>query len=632
MALQSLRDALASQRWLAYVVVGALGLIFAAWGAYGIVNFNVGQTTYAAEAGGQTVSLDDARREWLSYQEQAHLGNVDLPPAVTAELQNQVLEGLIRRALIAERTQKLGYRVTEQDLTEAIRQEPAFQFNGQYSPEIAKAALAQSGMSLDAYEDTLRSRLESEQLEGGIQESEFVTPAELEREHALQSQEREVRYAVLPADKYEPTAPPSDAAVQAYYKFHQQDFMQPEWAHLEYGELSLEQLMAKVNVSDADLKAAYDKQKARLEQPERRHAHHILITVGKGGDAAAKKLAEEVLAQAKAGKDFGELAKKYSQDPGSAQNGGDLGWADRTAYVKPFADALFSMSPGEIRGPVKTEFGYHIIRLDAIQAGKTKSVEEAKPELEAQIRKDRATDEFGDIQEKLQSGMEEPGASLDALVKEFGLQKGEVARFLRGAGGAPLGAASEVQDIVFGDSPVQVGHMGGPVILGNDKLVIVKVLDRHPRAPKPLAEVRDTIVAAIKKEQGTEAAMKVAEAARAKLIAGTAFDDVLKELKVPADPARFVSRNDPSILPELRQAAFQAPKPEGKPVYETVRLDSGGAAVLEVTRIRIPPPDKSKAISAAEQAAEREGLADSMAYELEVRRTAKVVKNPNAFQ
>ncbi len=151
--------------------------------------------------------------------------------------------------------------------------------------------------------------------------------------------------------------------------------------------------------------------RARLNVPEKRHARHILVT-GKD-DATALALAQQVWPQAKGGKDFGELAKQYSQDPGSAHNGGDLGWSERGAFVAPFADALFSMKVGEIRGPVKTQFGYHIIRLDEVQAGKGKTFEEARADLEAQLRRDRATDRFGEIQEQLQSKLAEPGADLD---------------------------------------------------------------------------------------------------------------------------------------------------------------------------------------------------------------------------
>src|SRR6202012_2551693 len=191
-------------------------------------------------------------------------------------------------------------------------------------------------------------------------------------------------------------------------------------------------------------------------------------------DAADKKLADEVYAQAKAGKDFAQLAKQYSKDPGSADKGGDLGWADRTMFVGPFSDALFGMAGGDTHAPAKTQYGYHIIRRQEIQAGKTKTFEEARPELEADLRKNLATDRFGEVQEQLQTQMEQPGATFEGLAKEFKLQTGDVAQFQRGAGGAPLGAAQPIQDLVFGDTPLASGHIGGPVLLGDDRLVMVK--------------------------------------------------------------------------------------------------------------------------------------------------------------
>ncbi|TLY57313.1 MAG: hypothetical protein E6K52_14740 [Gammaproteobacteria bacterium] len=388
-----------------------------------------------------------------------------------------------------------------------------------------------------------------------------------------------------------------------------------ESAHLQYAELRLDQLAAQQSVSDADLHAAYDKEKNRFEVPEKRHGRHILIPAGKD-EAAARKQADEVFAQAKAGKDFSQLAKQYSQDPGSAKNGGDLGWAERNSFVGPFGDALFSMTAGEIRGPVKTQFGYHIIRLDEVQQGKTKSFDEARPELESQLRRDRATDRFGETQEQLQSKL------------------GEAAQFVRGAGGPPLGAAQPLQDMVFGDSPLGIGHLGGPVLLGDDRLVIVKVLEHRKPQVKPLAEVRDGIVAVMRKQRGTDAALKAAQAARAKLEAGTSFDDVAHELSVPADPARFIGRGDPSVPAQVREAVFAAPKPGDKPVYRAVKLEKGGAALVAITKVRsgAGEPNKDFEGARARQEAARHGEGDAVAYVEEIRRTADVRKNPKAFE
>jgi peptidyl-prolyl cis-trans isomerase D len=635
--LQRIGDALKGSkhhRWLAYFVVVALSLVFIAWGAFGIVNLGVGASNYAAEADGTKISLEEARNAWLRQQAmwQQRLRGAELPPQMREQLQNDTLEGLIDSALMKERTEKLGYRVSEEELREAIQEERAFQIDGKYSPEAAKAALAQAGLPLEVFESQLRTDVRRTHLEGGIRISNFLTPAESARLRALEDQQREVRYLVLSVEKYSAGVKVDDAAIEAYYKAHQGQYLTPESDRLEYAELRLETLAAQQTISDSDLHEAYDKAKSHLLVPEKRRAHHILIT-GKD-DAAALAQAQQVLAQAQAGKDFGALAKQYSQDPGSAQNGGDLGWAERASFVGPFADALFGMQVGEIKGPVKTQYGYHIIRLDEVQAAKGKSFEEARADLEAQLRRDRATDRFGEIQEQLQAKLAEPGADLNALAQEYHLEHGEITNFIKGPGGAPLGSAAQLQEVVFADPPVAAGRIAGPVLLGDDRLVAVKVLEHRAPQPQPLSAVRDGIVAAITKDAATQAALKAAQSARAQLQAGTSFDAVAQELKVSAEPAHYIGRNDPSVQAEVRKAVFAVPPPQaGQPLFSDLVLGNGGAAVFEVSGVRTASAaDPNENLQRVGREAETQGQSEVMAYEKELRRTADVKKNPKAFE
>ena len=205
---------------------------------------------------------------------------------------------------------------------------------------------------------------------------------------------------------------------------------------------------------------------------------------------------------------------------------------------------------------------------------------------------------------------------------------------MRGAGGPPLGVAQPLQEMVFGDSPLGIGHLGGPVLLGDDRLVIVKVLEHRKPQVKPLAEVRDGIVAVMRKQRGTDAALEAAQAARAKLEAGTSFDDVAHELGVPADPARFIGRGDPSVPAQVRETVFAAPKPGDKPVYRAVKLEKGGAALVAITKVRsgAGEPNKDFEGARARQEAARHGEGDAVAYVEEIRRTADVRKNPKAFE
>ena len=237
--LQRIGDSLKGQKWLAYLVLGALALVFAAWGAYGVVNLSFGGSNYAAEADGSKISLEEARNAWLRQQTQwqQRLGGADIPPELRNKLQDQVLEGLISRALLTQRTRDLGYRVSQDALRTAVQSEPAFQVGGQYSPEAAKAALAQAGVSLQAYEDDLRTSVQRVQLEGGIRASDFLTPLELTRLTDLENQEREVRYFVLPVDRFKSAPGLDEAAVHAYYQAHQAQYMTIESAHLQYAEL-----------------------------------------------------------------------------------------------------------------------------------------------------------------------------------------------------------------------------------------------------------------------------------------------------------------------------------------------------------------------------------------------------------
>jgi peptidyl-prolyl cis-trans isomerase D len=628
--LQKITDTIETHKWLWYSILGALALVFAAWGAYGLVNLNVSTSSYAAEANGQTISLDEAHNVWLRQQQQLG-GNIS--PALQKSYQDKVLEGLISDALMSQRTEKLGYRVSQPELVAAIRNEAAFQVGGQYSSDVAREVLAENRMTLEQYEDEKSDDLRRLQLLDGIVSSDFVTPAEAARAQALRDEEREIQYAILPASGYKSDAPIDQTAIEAYYHAHQADYRVPESVDLQYGQLTLEQVASTETVSDADLQAAYDKQRASFVLPERREASHILIPFGKD-PAAALKQANQVLVLARSGQNFAALAKKYSQDPGSAQNGGSLGWIDRAGFVAPFADALFNMKAvGDIVGPVKTQYGYHIIRLDGIQPGRTKTLAEARPQLQAQIQQSEATNRFGDIEDQLQDGLQSPGATLAGLAKQFNLTTGQVTQFLRDAGGGALGQAKALQSQVFGSGAVADQSLGGPVILDNDKMVIFQVTARHPSHIKPLADVRDGIIAALQKQRETDAALAAAKAARAQLLSGSSFDQVAKSLNVTADPPKFVGRGDPSVPAEILSVAFDSAKPVHGPVYEAVGLENGGSALIAVTQIRSSQqPNKYLEQAMEQEQLQRAGNAEAMGYLAEMRATAKVRKNPDAFQ
>lgn len=637
--LQQIGDSLKGHKWLTYVVFGALALIFAAWGAYGVSDLSFGSSTYAAKVNGHKIPYEDVRSAWQREQNDwsQRFGGA-MPSGQRTLLQDQLLESAVRDVLLTDRAHDLGYRVPQDQLADAVRSEPAFQLDGKYNAEVAKSRLAQAGLTPQQYSTDLNDELERRQLEEAMRLSQFITPAEEARLQALDGEERQVRYAVLPLARYAAAASVADADIQAYYSAHQQQFMTPESVHLQYAQLTLAQVNAQVTVSDADLQDYYTKNKNRYISTEQRHAHHILVAVNaKVDSAAALKKAQDIEAKLKAGGNFEALAKQYSDDAGSAAQGGDLGLAERDSLAtvdKVFADTVFGMKAGAVSAPVRTQGGWDIIRLDEIVPAKGKSFEEARADVLEQLKHDRAADKFGDVQEQLEQKIDQSGQSLESLAKEYGLTLGDVPVYLKGAGGGDLGASKDLQDVVFGDAVLGEHKIGGPVLVGNDRLVLVKDLSHALPTAKPLATVRDEIVAALRKESGSKAALAAATAAVKTLEAGKDFDAVAKELGVSAAAPRFIGRRDPSVPAQVRTEAFKSVKPaDHKAVYQAFAQPDGGAVVMGVMAVRADaiPANPQQASSQTHDLATTYGDDDVNAYLDQVRREAKVQKNVSVF-
>lgn len=650
--LQRIRDHLTGV--VAWIIIGVLALVFAAWGASGVVDFGIGPGQIAATANGEQISMEQANNAWLDQQNQLQrfLNGQELPEEQRKTIQDAVLERLISRALLAERAQEQGYRVTDEQITRLIQQEPAFQVDGKYSASLAKAALAQVQLTPQQYEADMRRSQPISQLQGALRVSDFVTPKELDRIVALEDQQREVQYATYTAEDFAASVQIDDAAVQAYYAENEAQFMTPESVKLAYGELRTEQVASQVQVAEQDLRALFEENKDRYTEPEKRRARHVLIQAdAPSEDTAALAKANEVLAQAKSGKNFAALAQEYSEDTGSASKGGDLGWADRNVFVGPFSDAVFSMNEGEITGPVKTQFGYHVIKLEGIQPGKARTFDEARAELEAGYRRDKAADLFADREQQLQSRLQQlqtlgtdgaagtdagagSGAAtttLDKLLNEFSLASGQVETFQRGIGGGELAGNPELEEVVFSDAVLNQGEIAGPVPVSDDRVVIVKVLEHRKPQVRPLAEVREQIVETLRREQALAAARAAAEADLKRIQGGEAAEKVIADHE-PQGP-KLVGRNDPSVPAPIRNAAFASSRPAGEPLASVVPLDDG-AAVLRVISVREgvgamtaeAKSERAQALSA------RAGVEDVEAYVREIRRTAEVEKNPEVFQ
>ena len=629
--LQSIHDKL--KGWVAGLILGAVGLVFVFWG----INWTLTPPTYAAKVNGTEISANDVRQRYQQQLAQFEKQTgMPLSDTMRGEIKKRVLEDAVTNEALLTRTDDLGYRVSDQELLAAMSQVPAFQVDGKFDMDHAIAMMRMQGRSMNDIEALFRRDIKLRQLDVALTTSSFATPTEVKELRALTHQQREVAWVTLSGAKYAATANPDDAAIKSYYDAHKSEYMTPETVDLKYIEVSLAQLASKVTVDDAQLKAYYDEQKAktpeRFAQAEQRRIRHILLAVNDPkDDAAVKTKAESVLKRAQGGEDFSKLAKEFSQDPGSAAQGGDLGWSESKVFVGPFADAAFSMKEGEIRGPVKTQFGYHILKLDGIRAPSVKTFEESKAELEPEFKRNEAEKLFNSAQDQLADAALQSTSDIDVVARKAGLTVQDIPNYSRTSGGGALGNVRAVTDAAFSQDVLD-GHLSGTIEVEPGRGVVVQASNRKLAQQKPLDAVRNEVIAGWKRERGVELANLAAADAVKKLNAGESWDSVVKGLGGTLQAAKFVSRSDQTVPMEIRQEAFKAPKPGAKPVYANVGIAPGDAAVVALTAVREDPSDATlKDADLRRQYAARMASDEAQAYTAAVRADAKVSLNPQAI-
>ena len=630
--LQSIHDKL--KGWLAGVVLGIIGLVFVFWG----INWTLSAPTYAAKVNGTEVSADEVRQSYQQQLAQAERqSNGSISDAQRNDIKKRVLDDYVNSEALVTRANKLGYRVTDQQLLQDMAQIPMFQVDGKFDYSHAVAVLRAQGRSISEVEGLFKRDVQLRQLDSALTLSSFATAAEMKQIRALTKQQRELAWLTLPAEKFAAQAVPDDAALKAYYDAHKSEYMTPETVDLHYVEISLAQLASKVNVDDAQLKAYYDEQKAKTPelfvQPEQRRVSHILLPVANPkDDAAVKAKVEGILKRAQAGEDFAQLAKEFSPDPGSAAQGGDLGWTERKVWVAPFADAAFSMKVDEIRGPVKTQFGYHILKLAGIQPAAVKTFEQSKADLETEYRRAQAEKLFNDAQDALADAALQNTTDIGVVARKAGLTVLEVPGFSRTDGGGALGKVPAVIDAAFSQDVLD-GRLSSMVEVEKGRGVVLRATDHKLPQQKPLDAVRNDVVAAWKKQRGIELAAAAAADAVKRLQGGESWDAVAKSLEQAVVPPKFVSRSDQQVPLEVRTTAFGESKPAGKPVYSEARLGNGDAAVIALSAVREEPADASHPdLEMRQQYAAQIASTEAQSYAADARADAKVILNPQALE
>lgn len=592
---------------VAFVFVGVEGYIRMADSA----NLTV------AKVGGFEIKqseLDQAHRQTVERMRQQMPG-VDVKLFDTPEAKQRVLDDLVRERVLRTAVVKQNLSVSDEQLMRAFATDP--QFAQIRTPEgtVSKEFLSMRGLSSAAFAEQLRDDFATRQVMLGVTGSQIAGTTATNGALDSLLERREVQVQRFDAKEYLAKINPSDADIEAYYKSNTSQFRTTEEARIEYVVLNLDAMKKQITLSEDELQSYYKQNIARYTSAEERHAAHILIKVNPGASAddkaKAKAKAETLLAEARknpAG--FGELAKKNSQDEGSAPNGGDLDFFGRGAMVKPFDEAVFAMKAGEISNLVESEFGFHIIKLIETRGGEKKPFESVRSQIVEEVSKPKAQEAYAAAAEQFSNLVYEQSDSLQPVVDKLKLTKAEATVQRQPAPGAtgPLGQA-KLLDAVFSTDVVKNKRNTEAVETGPNQLVSARIVEHRPERVLPLAEVRERVIAEVRAKQAAAAAKKDGEARVAALKANAA-----EMLGTPL----VLSRTKPEGQPrQVVDAALRADVSKGAAAVG-VDLGDQGFVVLKVVKkiereANDPDTERAKpyvaqALAAAEQTAYYDAL------------------------
>ncbi len=591
--LQSIRNR--SQGWLAWAIVILITIPFALWGIQEYLGG--GREPAAAAVNGVEIPQREVQRVAQMQRQRllAALG-ADADPALLDELRLQEVarEGLIENELLFQTVEDAGFRVSDAQLVSRIHAIPAFQEEGVFSPKQYEQALRNQGMLPGNFEPMLRRDLMIEQLQRGIESSAFVTPRELDQLIRLERQRRDMAYLLIPAKAYEERVVVTEEEIAAYYQQNPQEFTLSEQVSVEYLELDLDQLASGVEVDEQALRDYYEDHKAGYGKPEERRASHILIPLDEGADetavAEAQAKAKALIQRIKGGESFAEVARKESKDPGSAKEGGDLGWFGRGIMEPPFEDVAFSLQEGEISEPVRTAFGFHIIQVTGIKPGGVPDYEKVRDRVAADYRREQAEKRYYDAAEQLANLAYEHPDTLEPAAEQLGLTIKSSPLFDR-QGGEGITADPKVIAAAFSEDVVEQGYNSEPIELSPVHMVILRKKEYVPEQLQPLAEVKEKIVEKLRRQKAQDAAFAEAERIAQRASQGEDMDALAEEHKLKWERVESLARSGhQKVNPAIVREAFRIPRPEGgKPQYAARRVN-GDATVIALFAVRNGDP------------------------------------------
>ncbi|MDP3845114.1 MAG: SurA N-terminal domain-containing protein [Pseudomonas sp.] len=620
--LQDIRDK--SQGWIAKTIIGVIVVLMAFTGVEAIFQAT-SNSQDAAEVNGEAISQSElAQAADLQRRQMMQRLGKDFDASLLDDkmLKDAALKGLIERKILLQSATSAGFALSSAALDQVILQIPAFQEGGKFNADLFDQRIRQQGFTRMQFRQELEKDILTSQLQAGVAGSGFVTDEEIQAFARLEKQTRDFATLALKAD---PKAVKlSDEQLQAYYNERNSQFMSQEQVVLEYIELKKAAFFDQVEVKDEDLQSAYQKEIASLA--EQRQAAHILLEVNdKLSDAQARAQIEALKQRLDQGEDFAKLAKEFSKDPGSATKGGDLGYAAPGVYDPAFEEALYGLKQGDVSAPVRSQFGWHLIKLLGVQAPQVPSFASLKDKLINDLKAQQVEARFVEVSKELEDAAFE-ASDLAQPAQEQGLQVKTSAAFGR-EGGVGVTANRQVIQAAFSQEVLEDSANSGAIELDPETVVVLRVKEHHKPALLPFAEVS----AGIREQLTVEHA---SEAVKAK---GEALLVSLREGKTPVAQAQdgqawklveAATRNQEGVDPLVLQQVFRMPKPASadKPTFVGVSLAGGDFVLVRLNGVNAPV----EALSDEEKAmyrrflTSRSGQQDFTAYSRQQEVAAKI--------
>ncbi|MGQ9427395.1 SurA N-terminal domain-containing protein [Gilvimarinus sp. F26214L] len=579
--LQSLRDNLKGT--VAVVVVALMVVPLVLFGVDSLF-VDSGSANEVAEVEGKAITEAELQRAIFLRQNQmrAQFGD-NLPQQFISEenLREPVLDSLIKRELLIQVARQGGMAAAEQLVNQMIVSAPEFQTDGRFDPDLYRQRVFNVGYTPASYRQQLAEDMILNQHFTGLTASGFVTQQELQRSAALSQQERDFYYMTIPVAPVEAELEVDEERARAYYEEHKTEFRNPEQVSIEYLEVKLDEIAAGIDISEQQLREQYEQEVSAFESNVERHAAHILIEPKDDGSEEA--ILQDIQQRLAAGEDFAALAEEYSEDFGSRNMGGDLGVTSGDTFPDEFEQALANLEEGEVSEPVRTDAGYHLIKLLEVRGAEPPTFEEDRNRIANALKQAEADKRFLELTQEMADVTYSSNDLADAG-EVIGVERKVAGPFSRD-GGFGIASNPAVVDAAFSDDVLQEGYTSEVLELGPDHALVLRVTDHQEARTLSFDEVRTEVERSVKRDMAAERVAEIGKEIEAEVAAGTSVEDAAKERGYEWQASLNTQRNSAQVDREVLTNAFAMPRPDGQPVTRGFTTAGGDYVVVNLTEV-----------------------------------------------